>query len=252
MSTFSEILTNKIASAILSQKKETRAMKNVFKHSAKILILLLFLSLLITITSCKTEEDMLKKSTKSNEMEKEERVIPEKFAKDIVVIHTNFGDIKLELFRDTAPISVENFLTYAKEKFYDGLIFHRIISTFMIQCGGFDQNYQRKSVTHPPIKNEAGNGLSNMRGTIAMARTNQINSATSQFFINVVDNLSLDHRDEGAGFGYAVFGKVIDGMDVVDKIKNVPTGINQTTGMRDCPKENVVIESVEIVGEVGK
>ena len=224
-------------------------MKTDFKYSFKILIPLLVLSLLFITTTCKKEADLSKKSTKSSELEKEEKVIPRKPNEDIVVIHTNFGDIKLELFRDKAPISVENFLTYAKEKFYDGLVFHRVISNFMIQGGGFDQNDEQKQPTHPPIKNEATNELSNVRGTIAMARTNQINSATSQFFINVADNLFLDHRDEGAGYGYAVFGKVIEGMDVVDKIKNVQTGVNPKKRMKDWPKEDVVIESIEIASE---
>ncbi|MBC8526423.1 MAG: peptidyl-prolyl cis-trans isomerase [Candidatus Cloacimonetes bacterium] len=201
------------------------------------------------MTACKEKEVEIEKIKQPEKKAQIEETIPEKPAKDIVVIHTNFGDIKLELFRDKAPISVENFLTYAREKFYDGLIFHRVISNFMIQGGGFDQNCKQKQPTHPPIKNEATNGLSNVRGTIAMARTNQINSATSQFFINVKDNLFLDHKDMGAGFGYAVFGKVIEGMDIVDKIKNVQTGRNPKTGMKDWPKEDVVIESVEIVSE---
>ena len=212
-----------------------------------ILLIGIILVFLLSCTSAK-QETKVEKVNKPIEVEEVKETPSEKPEKDIVVMHTNLGDITIELFRNKAPITVENFLTYAKEKFYDRLIFHRVISTFMIQGGGFEQNCQQKQPTHPPIKNEATNGLSNVRGTIAMARTNQINSATSQFFINVNDNLFLDHKDMGAGFGYAVFGKVIEGMDVVDKIKNVPTGVNPKIGMKDWPKENVIIESVEIVG----
>jgi cyclophilin family peptidyl-prolyl cis-trans isomerase len=167
---------------------------------------------------------------------------------NLVVIHTNFGDIIVQLYPEKAPITVENFLMYVREGFYDSLIFHRVIDGFMIQGGGFDQNYEQKKPTYPPIKNEAANGLSNVTGTVAMARTNQIHSATTQFFINVNDNLYLDHRDNTpAGYGYAVFGKVIDGMDVVNEIKKVPTEVNPKTGLADWPKEDVVIESIEIV-----
>ena len=162
-----------------------------------------------------------------------------------VIMKTNMGDIELELNRKKAPISVENFVTYAKEGFYDGLIFHRVISNFMIQGGGFDTDYQQKKPTHEPIKNEAANGLKNDRGTIAMARTNKVNSATSQFFINVKDNPFLNHKSNTSrGFGYAVFGKVTKGMDVVDKIKNVPTYVNPKRGMKDWPKKDVIIEKV--------
>ena len=219
------------------------------RRLTRIIYLGLLIMSVVYMTACKEKEVEIGKIKQPEKKAQIEETIPEKPAKDIVVIHTNFGDIKLELFRDKAPISVENFLTYAREKFYDGLIFHRVISNFMIQGGGFEQNCQHKQPTHPPIKNEATNGLSNTIGTIAMARTNQINSATSQFFINVKDNLFLDHKDMGAGFGYAVFGKVIEGMDIVDKIKNVQTGRNPKTGMKDWPKEDVVIESVEIVSE---
>lgn len=167
---------------------------------------------------------------------------------NLVVIHTNYGDITVELYPDKAPITVENFLMYVSEGFYDSLLFHRVIDGFMIQGGGFDQNYEMKKPTRPPIKNEAGNGLGNLTGTIAMARTNQIHSATTQFFINVNDNIYLDHRNNTpAGYGYAVFGKVVEGMDVVNKIKKVPTGVNPKTGLKDWPKEDVVIESIEIV-----
>ena len=142
----------------------------------------------------------------------------------VVVISTNYGDITVELDAAKAPITVKNFLAYVDAKFYDGTIFHRVIKNFMIQGGGFDQNMQQKP-TNAAIKNEAGNGLKNTRGTIAMARTSVIDSATAQFFINTVDNGFLDHRDNSMqGFGYAVFGKVTEGMEVVDAIAGVQTG----------------------------
>ncbi|RME23666.1 MAG: peptidylprolyl isomerase A [Deltaproteobacteria bacterium] len=160
-----------------------------------------------------------------------------------VLMKTNKGQIELELFEDKAPVTVENFLGYVRSGFYSGTIFHRVIPGFMIQGGGFDEGFNRKP-TGEPIKNEASNGLSNSRGTIAMARTSDPDSATSQFFINVVDNTFLDHgvRD----FGYAVFGKVTAGMDVVDAIAAVPTGAGGPFP-KDCPLEAVVIESVEVV-----
>ncbi|MFQ6104993.1 MAG: peptidylprolyl isomerase [Candidatus Glassbacteria bacterium] len=159
-------------------------------------------------------------------------------------METSMGAITIELYRDKAPISVENFLSYVKDGFYDGLIFHRVIENFMIQGGGFTPDMQKKD-TKAPIKNEAGNGLSNKRGTIAMARTRVIDSATSQFFINVVDNLQLDHKDETIdGFGYCVFGKVTDGMDVVDKIRKVETATKSR--YRNVPVDPVVIKKVTL------
>jgi cyclophilin family peptidyl-prolyl cis-trans isomerase len=163
----------------------------------------------------------------------------------VVVMETSLGKVKIELDQAKAPISVKNFLSYVDGKFYDGTIFHRVISGFIIQGGGFTPDMQQTS-TKAPIKNEAGNGLSNKRGTIAMARTNVVDSATAQFFINVVDNNVLDHRDDSPqGFGYAVFGKVIEGMDVVDKIKVVKTGLKM--GFQDVPVETVVIKSIKRV-----
>lgn len=160
----------------------------------------------------------------------------------VVILSTSKGDIKIELFKDKAPISVENFLSYAGDGFYDGTIFHRVIPNFMVQGGGFTPDFSQKP-TKPPIKNEAENGLKNERGTLAMARTQVVDSATSQFFINLVDNSFLDNgaRD----YGYAVFGKVIDGMDVVDQIAAVETGNNGMYG--DVPKEEIVITSVKVV-----
>ncbi len=165
----------------------------------------------------------------------------------VVDMKTSVGIIKIELYPEKAPITVQNFLHYAAEHFYDGTIFHRVIPGFMIQGGGFTPDMQQKP-TNPPIKNEADNGLKNLEGTIAMARTNEINSATSQFFINTVNNYFLDHKnDTPEGYGYAVFGKVISGMEVVHKIEHVPT---KTIGpFQDVPVQPVVIESVKIEKE---
>jgi cyclophilin family peptidyl-prolyl cis-trans isomerase len=164
-----------------------------------------------------------------------------------VVIVTSKGTIEAELFADKAPISVKNFLAYVAKQHYDGTIFHRVIGppkNFMIQGGGFTPDMVQKP-TDPPIKNEAGNGLLNERGTLAMARTRIVDSATSQFFINLKHNGFLDHRDESPmGFGYAVFGKVTKGMEVVDAIAAVPTGQKGMHG--DVPLEPVVIQSIRV------
>jgi peptidyl-prolyl cis-trans isomerase A (cyclophilin A) len=161
----------------------------------------------------------------------------------VVVMETSLGTIEIELFADKAPISTENFLKYTDKGFYNGTIFHRVISNFMIQGGGFTPDMSQKE-TMAPIKNEATNGLKNDRGTIAMARTMIVDSATAQFFINVKDNDFLNNRGtDMQSYGYAVFGKVTSGMDVVDKIKAVPTGIK--AGMQDVPETAVVIKSVK-------
>ena len=161
---------------------------------------------------------------------------------DMVIIKTTLGDIKVKLAADKAPLTVANFLAYADAGHYNGTIFHRVIDGFMIQGGGFDAKMNQKP-TRAPIKNEAANGLQNKRGTIAMARTAVVDSATSQFFINVKDNGFLDFRAPNPqGFGYCVFGEVVAGMDVVDKIKGVRTGIK--AGMQDVPLETVEILSV--------
>ncbi|MEO5371591.1 MAG: peptidylprolyl isomerase [Magnetococcus sp. DMHC-1] len=154
----------------------------------------------------------------------------------MVVLTTSMGDITVELDAAKAPLSVKNFLTYVDEGFFDGTIFHRVIPGFMVQCGGMLPDMKEKK-THAPIKNEADNGLKNTRGTLAMARTNVVDSATSQFFINVADNVFLDHG--GRDFGYAVFGRVVAGMDVVDKIVNVPTG--NRGGHQNVPVQPVTI-----------
>ena len=159
-----------------------------------------------------------------------------------VLMKTSKGDITIELFQDKAPISVKNFLAYADEKFYDGTIFHRVIKGFMIQGGGLTADMHEKS-SKPPIKNEAANGLKNKRGTLAMARTPEVDSATCQFFINLVDNAFLNHEsNDPERFGYTVFGKVIAGMDVVDAIAGVPTGTRG--GHQDVPREAITILSV--------
>ncbi|MEQ9617979.1 MAG: peptidylprolyl isomerase [Deltaproteobacteria bacterium] len=159
----------------------------------------------------------------------------------MVIMSTSKGDIKIELYKDKAPITVENFLGYVNDGFYDGTVFHRVIPNFMIQGGGFTPDLDQKS-TKAPIKNEAENGLKNERGTLAMARTQVVDSATSQFFINLADNSFLDNgvRD----YGYAVFARVVDGMDVVDEIAAVETGNKGMMG--DVPQEDVVIESVKV------
>lgn len=162
-----------------------------------------------------------------------------------VRLTTTLGDITLELYPDKAPRSVENFIEYVKDGFYDGTVFHRVIEGFMIQGGGFTRDLTQKQ-TRAPIPIESKNGLSNLRGTLAMARTADPDSASSQFFINVVDNPRLDYASD-ASPGYAVFGKVIDGMDTVDKIRAVETGA-QGPFRGDVPVTPVVIEKAELVG----
>ena len=164
-------------------------------------------------------------------------------ANPVVMMKTSSGDIAVELYPDKAPETVQNFLWYVDNKFYDGLIFHRVMSNFMIQGGGFNKDMIKKE-TKPAIKNEADNGLSNMRGTIAMARTGDPHSASSQFYINVKDNQPLDFKSKAnpAGWGYCVFGKVIGGMDAVDKIRQVP--VTTKDGYENVPVEPVVIQKV--------
>ncbi|HHS84332.1 MAG TPA: peptidyl-prolyl cis-trans isomerase [Gammaproteobacteria bacterium] len=162
----------------------------------------------------------------------------------MVKIHTNHGVITLELDAEKAPETVANFLQYATEGFYDGTIFHRVINGFMIQGGGMEPGMIQKA-THEPIKNEADNGLGNLSGTIAMARTMDPHSATAQFFINVADNGFLDHTaKDSQGWGYCVFGKVTDGMDVVNEIKQVET--TSRNGHQDVPVEDIIIEKVTV------
>lgn len=163
----------------------------------------------------------------------------------MVKLSTNFGDITLELNAEKAPITVANFLQYVEKGFYDGVIFHRVIDGFMIQGGGFDTNMKQKA-TDAEIKNEADNGLGNNAYTIAMARTSIPDSASSQFFINVADNDFLNHTaPTSSGWGYCVFGKVVEGKDVVDKIKGVKT--TSKAGHRDVPVDPVIIEKASII-----
>ena len=163
-----------------------------------------------------------------------------------IEIKTNLGNILLEIYPEKAPKTVNNFLGYIKEKQYEDTIFHRVIPGFMIQGGGFDKSMKKKP-TRQPIENEADNGLKNEIGTIAMARTGDPHSATSQFFINVKNNVFLNHTEPTQrGYGYTVFGKVINGMDVVNRISEAPTG------RRDAPKEMIVIESISTIESVSE
>ena len=162
-----------------------------------------------------------------------------------VKLTTSLGEIIIQLNTEKAPVSSANFLTYVNEGFYNGTIFHRVIPDFMAQGGGFDTGFNQKAV-HAPIKNEANNGLTNRRGTLAMARTNDPNSATAQFFINLKDNSFLNHTSQtSSGWGYAVFGEVIQGMDVVDAMAKQATG--NRGGHQDVPKTDIVIEKAEVI-----
>jgi len=163
----------------------------------------------------------------------------------VVLMQTSMGEITIELDAAKAPVTVANFLDYVKDGFYDGTIFHRVIENFMVQGGGMTADMKQKK-TRAPIKNEADNGLQNLRGTIAMARTQVVDSATAQFFINVVDNDFLNHQGKTPmGYGYAVFGRVTQGMETVDAIRRVPTG---SSGMhQDVPKEPVSITKATVV-----
>lgn len=161
---------------------------------------------------------------------------------DTVIFETSAGSFTIELDAAKAPKSVENFLRYVDSGHYEGTIFHRVIPTFMVQGGGYDASYEKKSVL-APVQNEADNGLRNTRGTVAMARTGEPHSATAQFFVNVVDNAFLDHKDKSAqGWGYAVFGRVTSGMETMDAIKELPTG-SAGPFSKDAPKTPVVIKS---------
>jgi peptidyl-prolyl cis-trans isomerase A (cyclophilin A) len=160
-----------------------------------------------------------------------------------VILETSLGNVTLELYPDKAPETVKNFLAYVDGGFYANTLFHRVIPGFVVQGGGFEPGFKEKT-TKPPIHNEAANGLTNLRGTISMARTSVVDSATSQFFISVADNRALDHRDKTPrGFGYAVFGKVIDGMDVVDRIVSAPT--TRVGPYEDVPQQDILIKAAK-------
>jgi len=163
----------------------------------------------------------------------------------VVLIETSSGQVTIELYEKLAPLTVKNFLAYVDDKFFDGTIFHRVMSNFMIQGGGFEPGMKKEKPTRAPILNESFNGVENDRGTIAMARTGEPNSATAQFFINVVDNRALNLSDAQDGVGYAVFGKVVEGMDVVDKIREVKT--RRLGPHDDVPAEDVMINSIRRV-----
>ena len=188
---------------------------------------LLFLTLLLTTTlSFSTEKTMSDTQTK-------------------VKLTTNLGEMIIQLNTEKAPLSSANFLRYVNEGFYNGTIFHRVIPDFMAQGGGFDTNFNQKTV-HAPINNEANNGLLNTRGTLAMARTNDPNSATGQFFINYKDNSFLNHTSQtSSGWGYAVFGEAIEGMDVADAMAKEATG--NRNGHQDFPKTDIIIEKAEVI-----
>ena len=193
----------------------------------------IFIPLLVALTSC---VDVIENDEANNLMENKMTQ---------VTIKTSVGDIQLELNDEKAPITVENFKTIASSGYYEGTIFHRVINGFMIQGGGLTADMNNKSSGTGPIQNEANNGLPNDRGTIAMARTMDPHSATSQFFINHKDNAFLNHTGETSqGWGYAVFGKVTEGMEVVDKIADVPTG--SSGAYQDVPEEVITIESVTV------
>jgi cyclophilin family peptidyl-prolyl cis-trans isomerase len=163
----------------------------------------------------------------------------------VVRVSTSLGDVTIELFKAQAPISVANFLSYVSEGFYEGTVFHRVVRGFAVQGGGFTPELVEKR-THPPIQNEATNGLKNLRGTVAMARTRALRSATAQFYFNVGNNAGLDHRGYAPDdFGYAVFGRVLSGMDVVDRMAAVPTHV--AGGMEDVPVDPVIIKTVKVL-----
>ncbi len=229
-----------------------------FSRCALIMALVLFVPAMFILAACKNEapQDETTTETQTTETQNAQEgdetgtqtaespsaddsdAVENKGGNPVVIIKTSKGDIKLELDKENAPITVDNFLAYVEDGFYDGTIFHRVINNFMVQGGGFTTDMQQKP-TNAPIKNEADNGLKNERGTIAMARTGVVDSATSQFFINHADNAFLDHGKRD--FGYAVFGRVVDGIEVVDAIATVQTGPG------DVPNEQIVIETVEIV-----
>ena len=197
----------------------------------------------VLFCGCAGEKETVDSNTKNVQPD----VKAVKSGKTMVKLETSMGDIVIELDKAAAPVTVKNFLTYVEEGFYDGTIFHRVISDFMIQAGGFTAQMTRKQ-THPPVINEAGNGLKNERGTISMARTSDPDSATSQFFINHKNNASLNYI-EGRNPGYAVFGKVSKGMDVVDAIAAVKTAVRTDLRMENVPVVAVVIKSAKVVSE---
>lgn len=196
-----------------------------------------FLTLSLSVAFCIAADETKSAAGNTDTAEEKKNAV-----KPVIIIETSMGTIKAELWPGKAGETVRNVLRYTDEKFYDGLIFHRVIKGFMVQGGGFTPDMRQKS-THKPVKNEARTDTPNDRGTLAMARTSAIDSATSQFFINLVDNGFLNHKNDSArGFGYCVFGKVIEGMDIVDKIANTRT--TRAGGMTDVPATPVTIKSI--------
>jgi len=203
-----------------------------------------FLAFFVLLTGCNANTETA--AVKPAETSKNSQTSGVKKSMTNVKMETSAGTIMLELDGEKAPLTVANIEAYVKDGFYDGLVFHRVIPNFMIQGGGMNANMTEKGDKRPPVKNEANNGLKNDRGTLAMARTNDPHSASSQFFINLKDNDFLNFTSEsGSGWGYAVFGKVSEGMDVVDEIAKVKTGQNGPHG--DVPLEPITINSVTIV-----
>jgi len=207
------------------------------------------LAMAVVFCGCAGEKDKIDSNT--SKVESKVKIEPEvktaKSEKKMVKLQTNMGDIVIELNEAATPVTAKNFLAYVNAGFYDGTVFHRVINGFMIQGGGFTADMSRKQ-TNPPIVNEASNGLRNDRGTISMARTNDPHSATSQFFINHRDNGALNYVAGGSP-GYAVFGKVVQGMDVVDEIAGVQTTARMDLGMKDIPVKPVIIESAKVVSQ---
>ena len=210
-------------------------MKSYLDKCFLIFAILFLIAVPMIFTACDTFK-------KEKTQDKEVKETSSKGVNPVVLISTNLGDIKIKLNSEKAPVSVDNFLAYTNEGFYDGVIFHRVIPNFMIQTGGLTEDMKSKP-TKSPIVNEADNRLPNKRGSVAMARTSDINSATSQFFINVNDNDFLNNGERD--FGYAVFGEVVDGMDIVDKIAALDTG--SVGYFSDVPQEPVVIKSVTVI-----
>jgi peptidyl-prolyl cis-trans isomerase A (cyclophilin A) len=216
--------------------------KSAFNTVNKIFLVMLLIPIVMVIWSCTQNQPTQSENEQTKPIQGET-----KGGNPMVIMSTSLGDIKMELYQDKAPITVQNFLSYVNDGFFDGTIFHRVIPNFMVQGGGFTQDMQQKP-TKAPIKNEADNGLKNDVGTIAMARTGVVDSATSQFFMNQADNDFLNHGSRD--FGYAVFGKVVEGMDVVNKIAGVKTG--RLGPFQDVPLEPVLINSVRVVESHGK
>jgi len=228
-------------------------MMTVSKHfeCGRLAIIRLILSLaILTLSACSSQNSAENSVPSSKTKAQTETPVKQDMNTGYVDIQTNLGHIIIQLDASKAPKTVENFMQYVTDQYYDGTIFHRVIKDFMIQGGGFTTELHKKS-TRAPVINEADNGLKNLRGTIAMARTQEPHSATSQFFINHIDNSFLDHKSKTTrGWGYTVFGKVVSGMDIVDKISAVKTGARGPFG-RDVPLNDVIIEHISATNSPG-